>query len=354
MRIQYCLSVLVALFLGLASCKSSKNGSEGDESQAQNISISYLNAAQAAVAITKDDEDGFFDKITIADMSIQMKQSEMPNRGGQSKMMYQEMLKSEMLNWSDADKDFMNEVFAQAKQVLDNINPNLYPDGIQLVKTKTNHYGPDVYYTRERAIIIPDNIFEEKSVDATLPIMLHEIFHILSRYEDDFRDEIYALIGFKTFDKSLVLPKRIQDRLLTNPDGARRDYAIYLENENGEVQPALPLIMSTKDRYQNEMPTFFSYLNFDLYPLIAISKDQVTLGLNSQGESALSMEHNSDFFRKIKDNTQYIIHPDEIMADNFMMAVLAYRDDTFEGFSPEGTTLLKQVLKVLKTYQSNE
>jgi len=73
--------------------------------------------------------------------------------------------------------------------------------------------------------------------------------------------------------------------------------------------------------------------------------------MKNDGESSLSIEHNADFFKKIKDNTQYIIHPDEIMADNFMMAVIANKDETYEGFSEEGTALLKEVIEILKTFK---
>jgi hypothetical protein len=189
------------------------------------------------------------------------------------------------------------------------------------------------------------------SVKAQMPIMLHEIFHILSRYNDDFRDKMYALIGFEKFEESLVLPKYVQDRLLTNPDGARRDYAINLKNDKGEIQRALPLILTKRERYDESMPSFFSYLNFDLFPLIKIAKNQVTLGLNQKGESSLSLEHNADFFKLIKDNTQYIIHPDEILADNFMMAIIAHRDNDYSGFSDGGKKLLMDVIDILKSFE---
>ena len=352
MKLKYLkISLFVLVSLILLNCKSSKKDTTDKKVQESEEYLVFLDKGAAEVQINKDDTDGFFDYMSITDMSIQLKKSDMPESGGESKVLYQDLLRSEMEDFSSDEEKFMEEVFASAKEALDKINPNLLPSRIELIKTKTNHYGRDVYYTREDAIVVPNNIFEEPSIEAQMPIMLHEIFHILSRYNKEFREKMYALIGFESYDEQLVLPKQISDRLLMNPDGVSRRYAINLKDENGKAQLALPLIMSTKDRFEPSMPVFFSYLSFDLFPLIKITNNQVTLGLNKTGGSALSIEHNADFFKQIKDNTQYIIHPDEIMADNFMMAVIANRDESFKGFSEDGTKLLKDVIEILKTFE---
>ena len=345
------IGLLLSISLLFIDCKSSKNDGATTEDQTSQEYLVFLDKEAAEKQINKDATDGFFEFLTIADMSIQLKKPDMPQSVEASRSLYQDMLRSEMQNFSGEEKVFINVVFASAQSALEKINSKLMPDRIELIKTKTNHYGPDVYYTREDAIILPDNIFMEPSVEEQMPIMLHEIFHILSRYNKSFRDEMYALIGFSEFEEELILPREIAERVLTNPDGARRDYAIKLKDENGVEQSALPLILSTKKRYDPGMSSFFGYLSFDLFPLIKVTRNQVTLGLNKKGESTLSVGHNVDFFNQIKDNTQYIIHPDEIMADNFMMAVIANRDNSFEGFSEEGKKLLMDVIEILKNFE---
>jgi len=347
------LKVGVFLFLAftLSNCKSSKKENASEVIESTEANLVFLDKAQSEAKIVTDATDGFFESISITDMSVQMKKADMSGSRSEALDQYRDYLKTEMQDFTDDEKEFMREVFVSAKTALDKINPKLLPEKIELIKTKPNHYGPDVYYTRELAIILPDNIFQERSVDAQMPVMLHEIFHILSRYNKDFREELYALIGFSAIKEELLLPREIEDKLLTNPDGVSRDYAINLVDEKGNTQMALPLIMSVKDRYQTNMPTFFSYLYFDLFPLVKISENQVTLGLNKKGESALSSDHNANFFNQIKDNTQYIIHPDEIMADNFMMAVIANQNNSFVNFSEEGKKLLQDVLDVLRKYE---
>ena len=343
---------LIACFLvATVGCKSNKKEVVKEVAISTDTGLKFLNKKEAEAKIVVDRTDNFFDLLSIADMSIQLRKTDMPESGGESKELYLALLKNDMSEFKPEEKAFMQEVFISAKSAINKINPKLYPDHIELLKTKINHYGPDVYYTREDAIILPENIFEVPSVRAQMPIMLHEIFHILSRYNDDFRDKMYALIGFEKFEEDLVLPKYVQDRLLTNPDGIRRDYAINLKNDKGEIQRAVPLILTKKERYDETMPSFFAYLHFDLFPLVKITENQVTLGLNQKGESSLSLEHNADFFKLIKDNTQYIIHPDEILADNFMMAIIAHRDNDYSGFSDDGKKLLMEVIEILKSFE---
>jgi len=345
------LSFALIMILVVVGCKSNKKENTVSTKEVQSDYLVFLDKSAAEKQIIKDKTDGFFESLSIADMSIQLKKSDMPSSGGESMVLYQEMLKSEMQDFTPEERAFMKDVFAAAKSALDKINPNLMPGHIELIKTKINHYGPNVYYTREDAIILPDNIFETPSIEVQMPVMLHEIFHILSRYHKGFREKMYALIGFKRYEEELILPKEVSDKLLTNPDGVSRKYAIPLKDENEKVQWALPLILSNKLRFDPAMPTFFSYLSFDLYPLIKITENQVTLGLNRAGGSSLSAAHNADFFKQIKDNTQYIIHPDEIMADNFMMAVIAHRNGNFDNFSEEGQKLLQDVLALLETFE---
>ena len=60
-----------------------------------------------------------------------------------------------------------------------------------------------------------------------------------------------------------------------------------------------------------------------------------------------------DFFKKIGDNTQYIIHPDEIIADNFFMMTLATQEiDGFDmgKFSAKGKVLIREVEKAVREY----
>ena len=55
-----------------------------------------------------------------------------------------------------------------------------------------------------------------------------------------------------------------------------------------------------------------------------------------------------DFFEQITDNTGYIIHPDEIIADNFMYIMMRGKEGGLQkNFSEAGLQLLKNIKSVL-------
>ncbi|MBP6812017.1 MAG: hypothetical protein KA138_10885, partial [Saprospiraceae bacterium] len=65
--------------------------------------------------------------------------------------------------------------------------------------------------------------------------------------------------------------------------------------------------------------------------------------------SALNMQGQADFFRQIKDNTGYIIHPDEVLADNFAFIMQERNGQKVSlKFSAEGKQLLVDLEAVLK------
>ncbi|MBK8557502.1 MAG: hypothetical protein IPL65_17900 [Lewinellaceae bacterium] len=60
------------------------------------------------------------------------------------------------------------------------------------------------------------------------------------------------------------------------------------------------------------------------------------------------MRNVPDFYRQIKDNTGYIIHPDEIIADNFSFIMTAKAGTrSLNNFSAEGRQLLDSIQQVI-------
>jgi hypothetical protein len=325
----------------LVSCKTVKP--ENDNLKADVIFIDSLSAAKA---IIEDDIDGFFDQISIVDMAIQMKVSkDEPDRQTMVKK-YNAFLRQSVSDWSSVEKKNMAEIFKQAEIMCNKISPQIWPKDIRLIKIKANHYGRDVYYTRGHNILIPENVFERSNLDDQLPIMLHEIFHLISRYNQVIKNDTYRLIGFEKSEKPVVVDPKLAKILLTNPDGVSNNY--YLTLRNGEKSTKIiPMITSKAKSFKQASPAFFDYLSFDLYPVKSVGDQYVTVS-DEQGKTTLDVGETPSFFQQIKDNTQYIIHPDEIIADNFMLAIQAYDKNEYKNFSPEGRQLIEDILFILK------
>ncbi len=327
----------------LVSCKSNKNQSKNVANK--DAVVVYVDSLSATKAIVEEDEDGFFDKVSIIDMAIQMKSEKEYSSRDEALVEYKSFLRTEVMNWSDTEKILLNGIFDSIKVQVQRVNPSLMPEDIRLVKIRTNHYGEDVYYTRGKNIMIPENVLSRQGAREMLePVMIHEVFHIVSRYDKPLREKIYALIGFFPHNQALDVPKSITNRWLTNPDGISTDYFIQLTDEKSTAK-AIPLILSNKATFTPANPSFFSYLQFDLYEL------EENSGRLLHGENlstTLTDGMMPGFFEQIKDNTQYIIHPDEIAADNFIYAVTRSNVTDKKRFSDEGSKLVDKIYKVLQ------
>ena len=326
--------ITISFIALLASCRQIKQ----KESLVSVRNFIFLDSIAASKAIVIDDNEHFFAKINALDVSIQMKDASLTQENNYLNR-YQNHLKKEVSNFSETEKTFLTEVLSAAEAVIQKTNKSLLPK-YKVAKIKTGHYGEGVYYTRGEVIYVPDNIFIDRKLEVQVPIMIHELWHVISEMRPDIKEELYGLIGFKKHNLKIQYPPQLEKVRLTNPDGADDNYAVFLPD--GKL--AIPLILSDKNHFQADKKHFMSYLKFDLYGLDANGK--IECGQNSQ--SLLSAAQNAAFFALIKDNTQYIIHPDEIIADNFMLATLANDKDEYSKFTPEGKKLINAIIKALK------
>lgn len=335
--------IFILSIVALIACRSNKSQSAKPDSSA--TVVTYVDSTAAAKAIIEDDVDGFFDQISIVDMAIQLKtEKTFANREVALKE-YKSYLQAEVMDWNDTEKILLNEIFDSIQAQVIRVNPRLMPEDIRLVKIRTNHYGPDVYYTRGHNIMIPENALTRQGAKQMLePVMIHEVFHLLSRYDVALREKIYGLIGFFPHNIDIDIPEAISERWLTNPDGVSTDYYIQLRDED-KVAKAVPLILSNKEKFTSANPSFFSYLQFDLFEL---DESKGTLMYGDNLSTTLTDGMMPGFFEQIKDNTQYIIHPDEIAADNFIYAVTRSNIEDPKRFSEEGNDLVNKIYKILQ------
>lgn len=336
------------------SCQSFQKKSKAQQvSIVQNIIL--LDSAQASIAINDDDMEGFFKQVTTTEMSIQLKKS-FPADTPRAHVLqdYQNFLKTDVANFTDEEKIFIQTTFNKVRQISNEIAPSIFPEEIELIKTKARHYGPSVYYTRENRIIIPQNELDRRNPDDFLKVMFHELFHIYSRLNPEPKKALYQLIGFNKINASMAelqMSDSLKRRILLNPDGIDFTYAIQLKDSEGNPFSALPIIAATSFDFKPDQPTFFSYLSFNLYRIEALPESGYRVITQADGSSTLSLRSQPDFFAQIRDNTQYIIHPDEIMADNFALLALSKTEDPkhdLKQLSAEGQQLIADMEAILK------
>jgi hypothetical protein len=176
---------------------------------------------------------------------------------------------------------------------------------VVIIRTTGDEEG-GAAYTRGRAIVLPDPVLADPATDLAR-LIAHEAFHVMTRRDPALRDRLYRLIGFEPCPE-LVLPPELAARTIANPDAPRNAHQIKVVYQGREVW-AVPLIYSSAAKYDPARGgTFFDYLQFSLalrepFRLVPVNEVQ-------------------GYFEQVGRNTGYIIHPEEILADNFAFAVV--------------------------------
>lgn len=342
--------VLFCLFFSL-SCTAQKSIQVQYLNLDEHHVLLLLDSADAAQTIVTDKTDQFFERVTAAEMSIQMKQ---PLAAGQSRAAllpaFLDYLRRDMESFKPAESVQVAEVMQEVFNTCQAVAPEVFPDTVILLKTKGRHYGPSVYYTRENCIIIPSDVLAPEMRRQFTSTMYHELFHVYSRLNPGKRTQLYKLIGFETIGlENIRMPEALAARVLHNPDGVDFAQKITLDTGNGKTIEAIPVIYANHPGFKQEQEEFFGYVEFNLYQIEQSEGVWKVLTKPDGYTSLLDLKNLPDFFRQIKDNTGYIIHPDEVLADNFAFLMQGKSNPKITArFSAEGKQLIENIEKILK------
>lgn len=187
-----------------------------------------------------------------------------------------------------------------------------YPEEIYFVKTSGKEEGGAEGYTRSNYIVlklgVDSNEFLEK-------IIIHELFHVLTRNNPEFREEMYKIIGFNLM-MPVEYPEELKKYRITNPDASQTDSYISVNVENNELE-CMMILYSKKDYDGGD---FFKYLEIGFLSLKGDSNKK-SVEYKNGNPVIYSFSEVNGFFEQVGDNTGYIIHPEEILAENFVLAI---------------------------------
>jgi len=230
-----------------------------------------------------------------------------------------EFIKKQTREWTSSEKNTLDSIFDNIDKLIKKNGFNIdFPDEIYFVKTTAKDEGGAFGFTRANYIVLKDDAIYSKQVDLT-HLVLHELFHVLSRKNPEFRKEMYSLIGFRIME-SVDYPESIKQYRISNPDATQTDS--YISLKVGEQSVDCMMIMYSKRDYDGGV--FFNYVNIGFLSLVG----EEVKAIEYIDNNAVLYEINqvSGFFEQVGMNTQYIINPEEIMAENFSLAILGNND----------------------------
>ena len=202
-----------------------------------------------------------------------------------------------------------------------------FPSTVFFIKTTGLEEGRAAY-CRGSAIVIPENLIVSEPAQLE-HLVYHELFHIYRTHWRENRRGLYAIIGFDECPE-IDFPAELRSRKITNPDAPA--LSSYIRVDRGtKVFPMTPVLFARTERYDTAKGgEFFESLVFKLLVLDEVD-GRLSPSRTPDGKAVLvDVADVPDYTRQVGKNTQYIIHPEEILADNFALLL-----EGAEARSPE-------------------
>jgi hypothetical protein len=278
--------------------------------------VRFATADEGAAALTVQDD-------FVAALSRFDLQSRMQTDKAVTADDWRKFAAAEVREWEPKHRTIVAESVKRLQRRLENLNLPL-PKRILVIHTTGKEEG-GAAYTRPNAVVLPDKVLAYQP-DQFDRLLLHELFHVLSRSNPMLRSELYNIVGFQTCPP-IEMPASLIDRKITNPDAPLVD--CYLELPDGEkTYFGAPVLYASAKEYDTKAGgSLFKYLTFRL---LVIEKRDGKWQPVLRGEQPVVIDPKSvpAFYDKIGRNTNYIIHPDEILADNFVHLVMGNQNLT--------------------------
>ena len=223
------------------------------------------------------------------------------------------------LEWSEEERRGFVDVLPRLQRFLAPMRWNA-PPSILLIKA-SDRLMDGFPHTRANAIVLQEEMLRDALAKPRLLdyLLAHETFHVLTRADAQLRDELYRAIGFQPC-ASTELPAALAELRFTNPDEPAQRYAIRLPR--GEVMPLV--------HFDSQSIPRTSWLPVERGPGKCRVRDERMTTAELEG-----------FYEQVGRNTGYVIHPEEILADNF---ALLFRP----AAKPASSELLARIERILR------
>lgn len=248
-------------------------------------------------------EDAFIARMTPLDRAARMKTDREV-----STVEYLRFAAADARNWTGDERARVQAAFGKVRAGLVNVTVP-FPEKVRVIKT-SGAESKNAAYTRGDAIILPEPVLQLQG-DGLAYLLAHELFHLITRANPGLAETLYAAIGFMPCGQ-VILPEGLAGSLITNPDEPAEAYCINV-GVDGETKAVMPILLSRYPAYESSQGgEYIDYVDFRLY----VVEGQWA------GTRFVNVNEVTGFFEQVGENTEYVIHPEEILADNFVRLVL--------------------------------
>jgi hypothetical protein len=291
----------------------------------------FLNSEKGYDYIQNSD---FINGLTALDVSLRMKKDFVQNDSLDYQAEYLTFLRDQIKNWSWCDRRYLKKRLAKASAVLDSIAPAVIPDTLFLIRT-TGDQEFNAFYTVKNAIVFPGLVRTTSTLFPWIRCfsryieykLIHELYHIFSRYHPEIRHNVYTLFGFDRVEK-LNLHDNVLNNLITNPDDHDQNYKISVQDSGSNACTDYRLLILSKYHtwvgytdFSARINVLIEYLDPKLHP-IELKDGAWNSILNDEGQPRLvDVSAVPAFADKIELNLMETISAEEIAAKSFVILI---------------------------------
>lgn len=314
------MQLATIILFTLVGCSNKASEKSSKTTTFMNSKIIFVEETEAAKLLSTSDE---FTQVQSAfDFA-----SKTNNVQGNQEQDYLTYAGSQAQAWTEKEIEETTKVIeeAAAKMKEKGIQLSL-PDEIKLVKSTILEEGGAAGYTRGNYIVF--------KTTPGIHLFLHELFHVFSRANPVKRDAFYNTISFQKMDR-LSYPEQLLPSKITNPDAPHFEHFLTVQTADG--QKDVVIITNASKPYSGG--SFFEYLEL---LLLVVEGEGTDKSVVMKDDMPVTLEFGDavDFREKVGNNTNYIIHPEEILAEHFTMI---FSDD--EVKDPQFISSLEEILK---------
>ena len=222
-----------------------------------------------------------------------------------------------VIDYPAAEKALMKALLVTHKKKLEKI-AHLMPDTVYFIKV-TDEVESGIPHTRGNAFVSP-----ERRTSISTKLFFHQIFHILSRHNRIKRASLYNILGFRP---CYFQPTANVDKFsVRNPEAPFTEFFLPVEINDRDTA-VMSYLYTDKEGFD---PTIEG--GFDGHITGALIEVNVENGIckpiiNKNGKPNLfKHEDIPDFYDTVGYNTNFDIHPEEIIADNFAFLMMKSSD----------------------------
>lgn len=292
--------------LTICACAWGCQGGKGEAQPlvADTLALNFLNVEQAAAFLgSEDHHTQSLDRFALEALT---------GIKGATSEDFRRFAAEQAREWTPEAKKLVQEKTDSLNDVILAKGLDLnFPAQIDILVSTVLEEGGADGYTRGKSIVCNDRMLALAPPHMVTSLIAHEAFHVLTRNNAELRRELYELIGFTVLPRSVEIPAGLAEYVIDNPDvNAHDSYATF--TIGGEPRNCIMLLYSKRDY---EGGGFWDYFSVGL---LEIDPETCKTVLDEEGRWHIyEISEATDFFDKVGRNTDYVLDPEEVLADNF-------------------------------------